>query len=117
MTPDEKEVWVVDAFNRRIHMFDITAMTASVPPKLIGSIKLEQDEPGWLTFTIDGRFAYPSTGEIIAVKARQVVGKLVDEENRDVMSEKLMPIVFRDGRPVRTGNQFGIGRAGNLPAF
>jgi hypothetical protein len=112
MTPDEKEVWVVDAYNRSIHMFDITTMTAEVPPKLIGSIKLEQDEPGWLTFTIDGRFAYPSTGEIIDVKARKVVGKLVDEEGRDVMSEKLMQIVFRDGRPVRTGDQFGIGRAG-----
>jgi hypothetical protein len=117
LTPDEKEVWVVDAFNRRIHMFDITGMTDQVPPKLIDSIRLEQDEPGWLTFTIDGRFAYPSTGEIIDVKARKVVGRLVDEENRNVMSEKLMQIVFRDGRAVRTGDQFGVGRAGNSPAY
>jgi hypothetical protein len=86
-------------------------MTAKVPPKMIGSIRLEQDEPGWLTFSIDGRYAYPSTGEVIEVKTRKIVGKLVDEENRDVMSEKLMHIVFRDGRPVRTGDQFGIGRA------
>jgi hypothetical protein len=116
MTPDEKEVWVVDAFNKRIHMFDVTVMTEQVPPKLIGSIRLEQDEPGWLTFTIDGRYAYPSTGEIIDARARKVVGKLVDEENRDVMSEKLMQIVFREGRPVRTGDQFGLGRAGNTPS-
>ncbi len=116
LTPDEKEVWVVDAFNRRIHMFDLTAMTATVPPKLIGSILLKQDEPGWLTFSLDGRFAYPSTGEIIDVKTRQIVGKLVDEKNRDVMSEKLMHIAFRDGRPVRTGDQFGIGRRDNAPA-
>ncbi|HUR60417.1 MAG TPA: hypothetical protein VM029_22030 [Opitutaceae bacterium] len=117
MTPDEKEVWVVDAFNQRIHMFDITTMTAQVPPKLIGSIRLEADEPGWLTFTIDGRYAYPSTGEIIDVKARKIIGKLVDEEDRDVMSEKLMQIVFREGKPVRTGDQFGLGRAGNKPAY
>jgi DNA-binding beta-propeller fold protein YncE len=111
LTPDEKEVWVVDAFNQRLHLFDLTVMTAKVPPKYITSIKLEQDEPGWLTFSIDGKFAYPSTGEIIEVKTRKIIGKLVDEENRNVMSEKLMHIVFRDGRPIRTGDQFGIGRA------
>lgn len=31
------------------------------------------------------------------------------------MSEKLMQIVFRDGRPIATGDQFGIGRAHHLP--
>lgn len=117
MTPDEKEVWVVDAFNKCIHMFDLTVMTETVPPKLIGSIRLEADEPGWLTFTLDGRFAYPSTGEIIDVRHRKVIGRLVDEEHRPVMSEKLMQIVFRAGRPVRTGDQFGIGRAGNTPRY
>jgi DNA-binding beta-propeller fold protein YncE len=117
LTPDEKEVWVVDAFNKQIHLFDLTAMTEKVPPKLIGSIRLEADEPGWLTFTIDGRYAYPSTGEIIDVSSRKVVGKLVDEEQREVASEKLMQIVFRDGRPVRTGDQFGLGRAGNKPPY
>ena len=29
LTPDEKEVWVVDAFNERVHVFDATVM----PPK------------------------------------------------------------------------------------
>ena len=111
LTPDEKEIWVVDAFNQCIHLFDVTKMTRTVPPKYISTIRVEQDEPGWITFSIEGRYAYPSTGEIIDVKTRKIVGKLVDEEGRDVMSEKLMHIVFRDGRPVRTGDQFGIGRA------
>ena len=82
----------------------------------MAALRVEQDEPGWLTFSIDGRYAYPSTGEIIETKSRKIVGKLVDEENRDVMSEKLMQIVFRDGRPVATGDQFGIGRANQSPA-
>lgn len=116
LTPDEKEVWVVDAFNQCIHIFDVTGMTPAVPPKFVTSIRLEQDEPGWLTFSIDGRYAYPSTGEIIHAKTRKIVGKLVDEEKRDVMSEKLMQIVFRDGHPIATGDQFGIGRANPSPA-
>src|SRR5262249_23127245 len=36
MTPDEKEVWVVDAFNERVHVFDATVM----PPKYTESVKL-----------------------------------------------------------------------------
>ena len=54
LTPDEKELWVVDAFNKRLHIFDATVM----PPKQIESIKL-RDEPGWVTFTIDGRLRLP----------------------------------------------------------
>lgn len=110
MTPDEKEIWVVDAFNQAIHIYDVTAMTKAVPPKYLSTVRVEQDEPGWITFSIDGRYAYPSTGEIIDTKSRKIVAKLVDEENRDVMSEKMMQIVFRDGRPVATGDQFGFGR-------
>lgn len=120
LTPDEKEVWVVDAHNQRVHIFDLTAMTERKPPKMIDSIRLERDEPGWITFSIDGRYAYPSSGEIIDTKARKIVTALVDEEGRAVMSEKVMQIVFRDGRPVRTGDQFGIGRkstAGWAPAI
>jgi len=41
LTPDEKEVWVVDAFNERVHVFDATA----TPPKYAQSIKL-REQPG-----------------------------------------------------------------------
>src|SRR5437870_12100733 len=56
LTPDEKEVWVCDAANRRMHAFDDTTM----PPKRIASVKL-REEPGWITFSLDGRHAWPST--------------------------------------------------------
>ena len=105
MTPDEKEIWVVDAFNQRIHIFDATVM----PPKQVVSLKV-RDEPGWVTFSIDGTLAYPSTGDVIDVKTRQVVASLKDEAGRDVQSEKLLEIDFQAGQPVRAGNQFGIGQ-------
>src|SRR5216117_1919011 len=53
LTPDEKELWVADAANSRIHIFDATVM----PPKQVTSIPL-RDQPGWVTFSIDGRYAY-----------------------------------------------------------
>lgn len=56
LTPDEKEVWVADAFNQCIHIFDTSGMTQTVAPKYLTTIRLEQDEPAWLTFSIDGRY-------------------------------------------------------------
>jgi hypothetical protein len=105
LTPDEKELWVVDAFNTSVHVFDATVM----PPRQKQSIKLK-DEPGWVTFTMDGRYAYPSTGDVIDPKTKKIVTELKDESGRPVMSEKLLEIIVRDGKPVRAGDQFGLGR-------
>jgi len=107
LTPDEKEIWVCDAFNERMHIFDNTVM----PPKQVTSIKL-REQPGWITFSLDGRLAYPSTGEVIDVKTKQIITALSDEVGRPVHSEKLLEIVFANGKPVRAGDQFGLGRAG-----
>ena len=79
-----------------------------MPPKLITSIKL-RDEPGWITLTIKGDLAYPSTGDVIAIGTRQIVAGLKDETGADVQSEKMLEIDFDDGKPLQAGEQFGIG--------
>jgi DNA-binding beta-propeller fold protein YncE len=105
LTPDEKEVWVVDAYNQRVHVFDNTVM----PPKQIASLPV-REQPGWVTFSLDGKFAYPSTGEVFDVKTKRVIATLKDEKGGEVHSEKMMEIDFKNGKPIRTGDQFGLGR-------
>jgi DNA-binding beta-propeller fold protein YncE len=105
LTPDEKELWLTDAANSRLHIFDATTM----PPKQVKNIKL-RDQPGWVTFSIDGTSAYPSTGDVIDTRTKRIVGTLEDETGRNVQSEKLLEIVFAGGKPVRAGDQFGIGQ-------
>ena len=106
LTPDEKEVWLCDAHNQSLHVFDNTTS----PPTQVKTIKL-RDEPGWVTFTTDGKYAYPSTGEVIDVKTKQIVTALSDEKGGPVMSEKLVQVdVGPDGKPVANGDQFGLGR-------
>jgi hypothetical protein len=104
-TPDEKEIWVCDAANSRMHVFDATVM----PPKQVASVKL-REQPGWITFSRDGRFAYPSTLDIIDTKTRKIILSLMDEEGREVHSEKVIEIVFEGSVPVVVGDQFGMGR-------
>ena len=106
LTSDEKELWLTDAANSRVHIFDITA----APPKQIESIEL-RDQPGWITFSMDGKYAYPSTGDVIDTRSRKIVALLADEENRQVQSEKMIEIHLRGRRAFRVGDQFGLGRA------
>lgn len=105
LTPNEREIWVCDGYNSRMHIFDATVM----PPKQTDSIAL-REQPGWITFSIDGTYAYPSTGEVIDAKARKIVATLTDEERRPVHSEKMLEIDFLRGKPSKNGDQFGVGR-------
>ncbi len=106
MTPNEKEIWVCDAHNRRMHIFDATVR----PPKQLASIPC-RDEPGWITFGNDGTLAYPSSGDVIDVRTRKIIARLTDEKGRAVGSEKLLEIDWDGDTPIRAGNQFGVGRA------
>ena len=104
LTPDERELWLTDAFNSRLHIYD----NKLSPPKKIDTISL-RDQPGWISFGIDGRYAYSSTGDVIEAKTHKIVAGLTDETGAAVQSEKLLQIDFAHGEPVRAGNQFGIG--------
>jgi hypothetical protein len=105
LTPDERELWLADGANSAVHIFDARAM----PPKQIETIKL-RDQPGWITFSLDGKRAFPSTGDVIDTATRKIVATLTDEAGRAVQSEKVVEVVFADGKVLKTGDQFGIGR-------
>ena len=105
MSPDEKEIWVADCANNAIHVFDSTAM----PPKQLTNIKM-RDCVGWISFSMDGKFAYSSTGEIVDAVTKNIVATLTDETGREVQSEKLLDLTIADGKVIRVGNQFGVGK-------
>ena len=110
LTPDEKELWVTDGHNQRLHVFDATVM----PPRQMQTVQV-RDEPGWITFTIDGQYAYPSTGDVIDAASKKIVTTLTDETGAAVMSEKMIEVQSLEGNIVRTGDQFGVGRVTREP--
>lgn len=104
LTPDEKELWVCDGFNMRLHVF-----SAKEPYQQLTTIPC-QDMPGWIMFSLDGKYAYPSSGEVIDVKTRRILTILKDEFYNSVGSEKMVEVDFAGGKAVKSGDQFGIGR-------
>ncbi|MCC6539752.1 MAG: YncE family protein, partial [Bryobacterales bacterium] len=97
--PDQKEVWFVDGVYGYLYVYDVTKM----PPRHVADIPLfkdpaEQPHPGWVSFSIDGAYAYPDGGAVIDTRTKQVVARIPT-------SEKLIEIDFRNGKPVRAGHR------------
>jgi hypothetical protein len=93
LTPDEKELWVADCANSAIHVFDATSM----PPKQRITIKA-RDCVGWVSFSMDGRVAYSSTGRDHRRR---------DQENRDGAARRRGPRCAEreDARPDDLGQE------------
>jgi hypothetical protein len=128
LTSDEREVWVVDQSRRSgIHVFDVTGLPQK-PPVWTHFIDTktgrEKDEhgnnlyedkgafgqPGWLMGTIDGRYIYPETGEIIDTKTKRVLGNLKGANGLYTHSRFMLEVDFKDDLPIRAGDQFIVGR-------
>ncbi len=97
--PDQKEIWAVDGVYGYVYVWDIS----NDAPKQIASIPLfadpkEQPHPGWITFGIDGKYAYPDGGAVIDAYTKKVVARIPT-------SEKLLEIDFKDGKPVKAGHR------------
>jgi WD40-like Beta Propeller Repeat len=105
LSPDEKELWLADGVNNYLHVFDTTVM----PPKQVADIKVT-DSPGWITFDIAAKYVFPSTGDVLDRNTKKIVYTLKDETGTQVQSEKIVEIDFDHGKPVRVGNQFGVGQ-------
>ncbi len=106
LTPDEKEVWISDQGGNRLYIFDTTTM----PPRETGHVDLSAGGHGWVTFSLDGQYAWCHTPDVIDAHTRKIVATLKDEKGAPVSSSKFFEADFRDGKVVRVSDQFGVGR-------
>jgi hypothetical protein len=107
MTPDESEIWIPDAINNQVLVYDNTGEW----PVLNLSKSIKTIEPnGWITMGLDGKLAYMASGDVVDVKTHKIVGQLRDEYGRHMDSEKVLDLAFNlEGKLVRKVNEFSIG--------
>lgn len=105
-TPDEREVWVDDGGLPLVHVYAM----GSNPPRQTHLVRVSDPSPHWITFSIDGRFAYVAgrkgtrdPTDVIDTRTYRRVGTLAP-------SEDLLEVDFHHGAVTRVGNQFGVGR-------
>jgi DNA-binding beta-propeller fold protein YncE len=118
LSPDDRQLWVLDGPNSYLHAFDVSQVP-SRPPKLIANVKLPHplvgDEAGcaydcardgWLQHSRNGCFVYVGdTGDVISTRTDRPVAFLPALRE----TRKMIEIDWRAGRPVATSSRIGIG--------
>jgi hypothetical protein len=118
LSPDEKELWVMDQPNGYVHVFDVSGLPSS-PPRQVANIKLTRSmtrsqagctydclREGWLQHSRDGRFVFVGdSGDVIDTATRQSVANLEPLYNSRVFLE----IDWSNGVPVATTSRSGLG--------
>lgn len=117
LTPDGRELAVIDVPNSYVHVFDVSQVPR-LPPRHVADIALRhsmkgKEEPcggdcgraGWLQHSLDGRFLYVADdGDVIATKTNTLVAFLPALRN----SRYLFELDWRGDTPVRTSTRSGI---------
>jgi DNA-binding beta-propeller fold protein YncE len=88
-TPNERELWVADGVRNRLQVFDATVY----PPVPLTAIELPA-QPRWIAFSNDGRYAYPSTGDVIDAASKKAVGALEAPVGVKINSANVLEIDF-----------------------
>src|SRR5579863_1464503 len=78
LSPDEKELYLLDSVNQVVHVYDITGLPGTAP-QLLASIKMGAafNTVGWLQHSRDGRFVQVSdSGDVIDTATRTTTNTL-----------------------------------------
>jgi hypothetical protein len=123
LSPNEKELYVVDAVHKQVRAYSVpgvSALEAGQPPTLSSEIALPGEElkgtesicaydcgrGGWLQRSTDGRFVYVGdAGAVINTETKSVVATLPALLNTKISTE----IDWENGAPVATSGRTGVG--------
>lgn len=106
LTPDETELWISDQDGKKMFIFDATRM----PPSQKGQIDLSDTGHGWITFSLDGKYAWTHSPDVFDARTKELLATLKDENGNPVSGSKFVEVHFRDGKVVEIGNEFALGR-------
>ena len=110
MTPDESEIWLADAINNQVLVYDNPINGEWPTLNMKKTFKTNGNPNGWITMGLDGKYAYMASGDVVDVRTHKIVDQLKDEYGRYMDSEKVLEVEFdRDGKMSRVVNQFAIG--------
>jgi hypothetical protein len=117
LAPNERELYVIDAPNSQVHVFDVRGVPGKRPRQVanisVGSMTGNETgcaydcaRDGWLQHSRDGRFVYVGdAGSVISTRTRRVIATLPALRN----SRKFLEVDWRGGRAVATTTRTGLG--------
>jgi DNA-binding beta-propeller fold protein YncE len=126
LSPDERQVWVIDGPNSYVHVYDVSGLPRHAPRHL-ADVKLAHpltgtesgcsydcERDGWVQHSRSGCVVFVGdSGDVISARTFRVVGFLPALRN----TRKHIEIDWRAGRPIASTSRTGLGyvRSGPLP--
>jgi hypothetical protein len=126
LSPDEKEVYLIDSISNYVHVFDVTGLPGSAPRQvadiqLLGTLSHNESpcaynclKYGWLHHSRDGRYVFVGdSGDVIDTALRKTAMTLPAMAN----SRTEIEIDFKVGAPLPTwamNNRSSIGRRASI---
>jgi hypothetical protein len=113
LSPDERELYLIDTPNGYVHVFDVAGLPKTAP-RLVANIKLKHAPPndGWLQHSRSGRYVYVGrAGDVIDTRTRKIVAFLPPLR----ATADFLEIDWRHGRPVATTSRYGVGYVRHPP--
>ena len=107
LTPNERQLWVLDSPNGYVHVFDVSRVPLR-RPRRIADIRLSHalTGDGWIQVSRSGCFVYVGdSGDVLSTKSFRAVG-FVPALNSTKQS---LEIDWRLGLPVATSSRTGLG--------
>jgi hypothetical protein len=121
LSPDERELDVIDAVHRQVQVYDVSGVARGAPPARLASIPVpglngnerpcayDCGQDGWLQHSLDGRFVYVGdSGAAIETASHRVAAALPTLAN----TRKSLEIDWSGGVPVSTSTRSGVGMVG-----
>jgi hypothetical protein len=106
LTPNERQLWVLDAPNKYVHVFDVSRVPLR-RPRRIADIRLAHSlsGDGWIQVSRGGCFVYVGdAGDVLSAQSFRPVAFLPALSR----TKESLEIDWRDGLPVATSTRTGL---------
>jgi hypothetical protein len=121
ISPDEKQLYALDAVNKEVQVWDVSRVSEGVAPSQLGVVPVaglsgeeigcayDCGRDGWIQLSIDGRYAFVGdSGDVIETATRRVAANLPTLAN----TRKSIEVEWAGGVPVATSTRLGVGEVG-----
>jgi hypothetical protein len=118
LSPDERQVYVLDAVNKVVQLWDVSRVKEGVAPTQIGVVPVtglsgneslcvyDCGREGWLQLSLDGRYLFVGdSGEVIDTATREVITTLATLAE----TKKSIEVDWQNGVPIATSGRTGVG--------
>jgi hypothetical protein len=121
ITPDSKEVAVIDAAHKAVQFWNVEGAGSGKAPTHVATVAVaglsgeasgcayDCGRSGWVQHSYDGRYVFVGdSGDVIATATHKVVAHIASMEN----TRKTIEVDWEGGRPIATSGRTGVGRTG-----